>query len=311
MDGDCACGAAACGAGGSFGSDCGSGEGFGGGGAVQVGCLRFLGAAAFAACAAFAALAGSGPAGVSFRGRVSARRPTYFPLFRQRKVGKAKRPGCPRPSASLRATCVVAVAGFAVKLSSRCALRSNITASQMTKQSCPSAGLQPRNHHAAGADIREFARAFASLGPWFETERSDGVGCWLPQPPLCPRLRWAGCGVAALPKDRAASSSDLPQLFERRAKRKASSAAHPHPAQRRSPAAKRRVVGSSGASLPRFLVARQESGSAPGRNPAPKTTTRQGQKQTQSQTQTAGTSRISEAHPSLSNCPTNPNSQSR
>jgi hypothetical protein len=41
-------------------------------------------------------------------------------------------------------------------------------ASQLTKQSCPSAGLQPRNHHAAGADIREvgaglrFARPFLS-----------------------------------------------------------------------------------------------------------------------------------------------------
>ncbi|WP_233630850.1 hypothetical protein, partial [Delftia sp. S66] len=36
----------------------------------------------------------------------------------------------------------------------------------------------------------EFARAFASLGPWFEAERSDGAGCWLlatPQPPpFCP-----------------------------------------------------------------------------------------------------------------------------
>ena len=42
----------------------------------------------------------------------------------------------------------------------------------------------------------------------------------------------------------------------------------PHPAQRRSPAAKRRVVGSSGrASLPRFLVARQESGAAAGPKP--------------------------------------------
>jgi len=52
------------------------------------------------------------------------------------------------------------------------------------------------------------------------------VGCPSASP-FCPRLRWAGCGVASLPKDRLASSSDLPQLFERRAKRKASSAAHP------------------------------------------------------------------------------------
>ena len=66
-------------------------------------------------------------------------------LIRQERSDQRRRPECPRPSASLRATCVVAVAGFAVKLSSRCALRSNITASQITKQSCPSAGLQPRN----------------------------------------------------------------------------------------------------------------------------------------------------------------------
>jgi len=109
----------------------------------------------------------------------------------------------------------VAVAGFAVKLSSRCALRSNITASQITKQSCPSAGLQPRNHHAAGADIRGGGAGLRFARPPFEAERSDGAGCWLlavgcwlpPASPFCPRLRWAGCGVAALPKDRAASLS--------------------------------------------------------------------------------------------------------
>ncbi|ATH13126.1 hypothetical protein CHL79_12255 [Delftia acidovorans] len=56
------------------------------------------------------------------------------------------------------------------------------------------------------------------------------VGCWLsPASPFCPRLRWAGCGVAALPKDRAASLSSLPQLFERIAPQAqgVSSAAHP------------------------------------------------------------------------------------
>src|SRR5256885_17061678 len=50
-------------------------------------------------------------------------RSTLFPyttLFRSHV-----QPECPRPSASLRATCVVAVAGFAVKLTSRCALRSD------------------------------------------------------------------------------------------------------------------------------------------------------------------------------------------
>ncbi|WP_373785303.1 hypothetical protein [Delftia acidovorans] len=54
------------------------------------------------------------------------------------------------------------------------------------------------------------------------------VGCPSASP-FCPRLRWAGCGVASLPKDRLASSSDLPQLFERIAPQAqgVSSAAHP------------------------------------------------------------------------------------
>ncbi|MPT52529.1 MAG: hypothetical protein E2587_16145, partial [Delftia sp.] len=54
-------------------------------------------------------------------------------------------------------------------------------ASQITKQSCPSAGLQPRNHHAAGADIREVVRAFASLGPGLKPSgaMAPAVGCWL------------------------------------------------------------------------------------------------------------------------------------
>ena len=54
-------------------------------------------------------------------------------------------------------------------------------ASQLTKQSCPSAGLQPRNHHAAGADIREVVRAFASLGPGLKPSgaMAPAIGYWL------------------------------------------------------------------------------------------------------------------------------------
>jgi len=66
------------------------------------------------------------------------------------------------PSLRCGATCVVAAAGFAVKLVARCALHSNITASQMTKQACPSAGLQPRNRHDAGPDIRAGEEAAGS-----------------------------------------------------------------------------------------------------------------------------------------------------
>ncbi|PJO35877.1 hypothetical protein CTI10_025950 [Delftia acidovorans] len=98
---------------------------------------------------------------VVFRGRVSARRPTYFPLFRhryagRRKVGKAK---ATRMSATLRfAAGNLRRGGCGVRCGTRCVHFVNsaqtTAASQITKQSCPSAGLQPRNHHAAGADIR-------------------------------------------------------------------------------------------------------------------------------------------------------------
>ncbi|MPT54912.1 MAG: hypothetical protein E2587_28435 [Delftia sp.] len=60
--------------------------------------------------------------GVSFRGRVSARQPTYFPLFRhryagRRKVGKAKATRMSAtPSLRCGATCVGPPAGFAAEL---------------------------------------------------------------------------------------------------------------------------------------------------------------------------------------------------
>jgi len=176
-----------------------------------------------------AAFAGSGPAG-GFLFEAGSRPGSRLPFLDSPRKVRSKKATRMSATPSLRcgATCVVAIAGFAVKLSSRYALRSNITASQITKQSCPSAGLQPRNHHAAGADIRGVVTGRRFARPLVEAERSDGAGCWLlavgcwllavgcwllaiPQPPpFCPRLRWAGCGVAALPKDRAASLSSSP-----------------------------------------------------------------------------------------------------
>ncbi len=53
---------------------------------------------------------------VVFRGRVSARRPTRFLVARQESGAKKRAPNCPRPSASLRATCVGRDAGCAAEL---------------------------------------------------------------------------------------------------------------------------------------------------------------------------------------------------
>ena len=53
---------------------------------------------------------------VVFRGRVSARRPTRFLVARQESGAKKRAPNCPRPFASLRATCVGRDAGCAAEL---------------------------------------------------------------------------------------------------------------------------------------------------------------------------------------------------
>ena len=80
-------------------------------------------------------------------------RPTF--LSRDKKVGKEARPTARDPFASLRGHLRRGACGvrrethFAL---ARCV--QTITASQMTKQSCPSAGLQPRKHHDAGAGRR-------------------------------------------------------------------------------------------------------------------------------------------------------------
>ena len=62
---------------------------------------------------------------VVFRGRVSARRPTRFLVARQESGAKKRAPNCPRPFASLRATCVGRDAGCAAELALRFARRSN------------------------------------------------------------------------------------------------------------------------------------------------------------------------------------------
>ncbi len=96
------------------------------------------------ACPALRAEAGFRPGG----------RPTFLP--RGKKVGKETRPNARDPCASLRGD--LRRGGCGVRCGTRCVHCVNsaqtTAASQMTKQSCPSAGLQPRNHHAAGADIR-------------------------------------------------------------------------------------------------------------------------------------------------------------
>jgi len=93
-------------------------------------------------------------------------RPTFLP--RGKKVGKETRPNARDPCASLRGN--LRRGGCGVRCGTRCVHCVNsaqtTAASQLTKQSCPSAGLQPRNHHAAGAFIRGVGagRRFARLG---------------------------------------------------------------------------------------------------------------------------------------------------
>ena len=104
------------------------------------------------------------------------------------------------------------------------------TASQFTKHACPAARMPPRKHPATGATRWEFvsglcfarpprtgAQRHVWHGPSAATARDH---------PFCVRLGRAGRGVAGVPQDTPASTSGLPQLFERSAQRAASSAAH-------------------------------------------------------------------------------------
>ncbi|WP_217491961.1 hypothetical protein, partial [Delftia sp. JD2] len=78
----------------------------------------------------------------------------------------------------------------------------------------------------------------------------------------------AACGVAVLPKDRTASSTDSPQLSERSAQRAVSSAANPAggPTQV-APQRSEGVAGIRARFFAYFLAARQESRSAAGPKP--------------------------------------------
>ncbi|SDZ62076.1 hypothetical protein SAMN05421547_14617, partial [Delftia lacustris] len=137
------------------------------------------------------------------------------------------------------------------------------------------------------------------------------VGCWLlavgcsPASPFCPRLRWAGCGVAALPKDRAASLSSLPQLFERIAPQAQGVSSAAHPASRPTQVARSEAKG-RGQFGARFFapLSCRATRKRVGRRAEPrprKTTTRQGQKKTHQQTSKKGATSIPPAAPSSVN----------
>ena len=113
-----------------------------------------------------------------------ARRRTYFLLLRQKKVGKEKATLLSAtPSLRYGATCVATLAGCAAKLTSRCALRSNTAASQITKHARSDAHATPqalrRRRIQKGWGT---TRAIAALGPQRagasrregQAERSDG-----------------------------------------------------------------------------------------------------------------------------------------
>ena len=106
-----------------------------------------------------------------------------------------------------------------------------------------------------GAEIGKLAHDPA---PKPQAERSDGPS---PAPLPTPALG------ASLPRDRLASSSDLPQLSERRAKRKASSAAHPASCPTQVARSEAKGRGQWGI-LPTFLLRGKKVGRPPGRTPA-------------------------------------------
>ncbi len=149
-------------------------------------------------------------------------RPTFLSCYK--KVGKEKHPNARDPCASLRGN--LRRGGCGVRCGTRFALRAPLRqpqrvsrrSSPVLRQDCNPATTTPQ-----ARSYGEWVRAFASLGPGLKLSgaMAPAVGCWLLavgcwllavlQPsPFCPRLRWAGCGVAALPKDRAASSSSSP-----------------------------------------------------------------------------------------------------
>jgi hypothetical protein len=167
-----------------------------------------------------------------------------FLCIAKEKKPKERRPCFPRPSASLRATCVEALAGCAVELAARLRRSAQTaTASQFTKHARISAHatpqvLRPRRIQKGWGSptARTSTRAIAALGPARAAqgacarasgaERSDGpYGCLIRNPLLCvPRS--ADQAVAGVPQDTPASFTGSPRLSERSAQRAVSSAVH-------------------------------------------------------------------------------------
>ena len=132
-------------------------------------------------------------------GRVSARRPTHFSLLRQRKVSKRKATHSLRPlRCAARQTSGGALAGCAVELATRCALRSNNHGESDNEACVLRHTLTPqpprRRRSQMGVSRRTATRAIAALGPQHagavrrdrQAERSNGPnGCLLPTPFGC------------------------------------------------------------------------------------------------------------------------------
>ena len=182
-----------------------------------------------------------------------ARQRTYFLLLRQKKVGKEKATLLSAaPSLRYGATCGATVAGCAAKLTSRCALRSNTAAIQITKhgRSDAHATPQPLRHRRIQKGWGTI-RAIASLGPQRagasrregQAERSDGPSRGCPSGRAEERRVRGGMGVGA-PMLRCLARRGRLSGARQRA---ASSTAHPEPEHHRLPVAKRRDTDSRGA----------------------------------------------------------------
>ena len=187
--------------------------------------------------------------------------------MRKKKVGKEIAPHSLRPFASLRATCDARPCGGAAELATFFELRSNscgkpdheVRVSFGTRthpRPCASRRSQKGWERGHGrlllrsCALGRFAlRAADMLGyrsgepsaakdhrPSEAMARMEPV----PPPPLLTVLRSAEAGVARVPKDTRASSSDSPQMSERSSQNAASCEAHPSFEHRRLPPRPRR-----------------------------------------------------------------------
>ena len=193
-----------------------------------------------------------------------ARRRTYF-LFAQKESRQRK--SAPQ-SASLRfaaGNLRCSVLGGAAELTAFGLWPNSVqtaAASQITKCVCPSAHAPTPGPALLGAARRggsgdrdgccfaaapgvgdaRGARCRRAVQPPWRAERSEGPQaerskgpCGARSHPLLTVPRSAEAGVARVPKDTRASSSDSPQMFERSSKNAASSEAHPSFEHRRLP----------------------------------------------------------------------------